>query len=71
MSLMSRKVLICTPAHDGRVEVAILANFSAHRLLVVMREGIVMRESFLINCTLIQDIRNAFIKLAIDGISMI
>ena len=66
MSLMSRKVLICTPAHDGRVEVEYCHSL-LHTARLLMREGIVMRESFLINCTLIQDIRNAFIKLAIDG----
>lgn len=61
-----RKVLICTPAHDGRVEVEYCHSL-LHTARLLMLEGIGMRETFLVNCALIQDIRNGFVKLAVDG----
>ncbi len=62
---MTRRVLIGTPAHDGRVDVY-FANALTNTLRLCMQRGIDLREVYLAYDAIVQNARNDLVKLALE-----
>lgn len=61
-----RRVLIGTPAHDGKVVVEYVHSIIRTARLLG-KAGIAMRETFVIGNALVQDARNELVRLALKG----
>lgn len=64
--MMPRRVLIGTPAHDGRVDVH-FANSLAGTIRLCIKQGIELREIYLAYDAIIQNARNDLVKIALDN----
>ena len=61
-----RRVLIGTPAHDGRVDVW-YANSLAGTIRLCMREGVDLREVYMSYDSIVQNARNDLVKVALES----